>query len=206
MLILNMWGKSRRCHGRQGTLQLLRDTSDGPPSSGGGSSNQGSKHSSNQLTLVTGSRESKQAGMVGRGLRVKVNLPIFKVEKTKDAVTHNLWQWDIAVFLHLGWDDQCLLSYIFQSLQGLLGDLAKSLVEDATLTDVLQMLKEHYSVAMTFDALSKEFYSLKQGSEKNVAEFRLCLSQPFQILQLEYLGKVQQEHIEEMNENISMRA
>ena len=131
-------------------------------------------------------RESNQSVQAGRGLRVKINLPIFKDEKTKDAVAYFLWQWDIAIFCYLGWDDQHLLPYIFWSLQGFHGDLARSLGEDATLNDILQMLDEYYDIVMTFDALSKELYSLKQGSGKNVATFRVCLLWQVQVLQLEY--------------------
>ena len=60
------------------------------------------------------------------------------------------------------------------------------------------MLDEHYGVMMMFDALSKELYSLKQGSGENVAKFRVCLLQQVQILQLEYMERIQQEHVEEM--------
>ena len=38
---------------------------------------------------------------------------------------------------------------------------------------------------LTFDALSKELYSLKQGMGENVAEFGMHLSQQVQILQME---------------------
>ena len=51
---------------------------------------------------------------------------------------------------------------------------------------------------MTFDTLSKDLCFLKQGSGENVAEFTVHLSQQVQILQPEYLGRIQQEHIEEM--------
>ena len=60
------------------------------------------------------------------------------------------------------------------------------------------MLDEHYGVVMTFDVLNKEHYSLKQGMEENVSEFRVCLSQQVQILQMEYPGRIQQEHVEEV--------
>ena len=63
------------------------------------------------------------------------------------------------------------------------------------------MLDEHYGVMMTFDALSKELYSLKQGMGENVAVFRVCLSQQVQILQTEYPGRIQQEHVEEVKRN-----
>ena len=80
------------------------------------------------------------------------------------------------------WDDNCLFPYALRSLQGFPGDLARSLVEDSNLGDVLQMLDEHYGDVMTFDALSKEVYSLKQGMGENVAEFGVCLSHQVQIL------------------------
>ena len=113
-------------------------------------------------------------------------------------MTYHLWQWDVAIFCCFGWDNQHWLLYVFWSLQGFSGELARSLGEDATLTNVLQMLEEHYGMVMTFSALSKELCSLKQDSGENVAEFRVCLFQQVQALQLEYLGRIQQEHVEEM--------
>ena len=89
-----------------------------------------------------------------------------------------------------------MLPYVVMSSQGFLGDLARSLGEDATLTDILWMLDELYGMVMTFDTLSKELYSLKQTSGENVAEFAVHLSQQVHILQLEYLGRIQQEHVE----------
>ena len=136
------------------------------------------------------SRESNRPVWGGRGLRVKVNVPIFKDEKSKDCVTYHSWWWDIAIFCHPGWDDQHLLPYVFQSIQGFLGDLAESLGKDATLNGILQMLDKHYGVVMMFDIFSKELCSLKQGSGENMAEFGVCLSQQVQIFQSEYLGKM----------------
>ena len=52
-----------------------------------------------------------------------------------------------------------------------------------------------------FDTLSKEIYFLKQGSGENVARFGVCLSQQAQILQSEYLGRIQQKHIEKMKQD-----
>ena len=69
---------------------------------------------------------------------------------------------------------------------------------NATLGNVLQMLDKHYGAVMTFDALSKKLYSLKQRMGENVAEFRVHLSQQVQILQMEYPSRIQQEHVEEM--------
>ena len=104
----------------------------------------------------------------------------------------------MAIFKQSVWDDLHLLPYIFCSLQGFPGDLARSLGEDATLSDVLQTLDKHYGVIMTFNTLNKELYSLKQGTGEIVAEFGVCLSQKVQILQSDYWGRIQLEHIEEM--------
>ena len=60
------------------------------------------------------------------------------------------------------------------------------------------MLDKHYSVVMTFDVLSKELFSLKQGSNKNVAEFRVHFLQQVEIFQSEYPRRIQLEHLEEM--------
>ena len=71
------------------------------------------------------------------------------------------------------------------------GDLVRSLGKDATLGDVLWTSDEYYGVMMTFDALSKELYSLMQGMGENVAEFRVCFSQQVQIFQTEYASRIQ---------------
>ena len=148
--------------------------------------------------MMRESHSSHRSADAGGGLWVQVNLPIFKHKKSKDVVTYCSWQWDVAIFHQSGWDDQHLLPYIFHSLQGFLGDLASSLGKDATLSDVLQMLDENYSVVMTFDVLSKEIYSLKQGLSENVAVFWVYLLQQVQILKSEYPGRIQPEHMEEM--------
>ena len=144
---------------------------------GGGSSDRGSDWSSEQLTVTRTSCSSHGSACLGRSLWVEVNLPIIKDEKMKDAVTYHSWQWEVAIFHWSEWDNQHLLPYIFCSLQGFPGDLAWNLGEDDTLSDVLQMLDEHNGVIMTFNILSKELYSLKQGLGENVAEYGVQLSQ-----------------------------
>ena len=74
----------------------------------------------------------------------------------------------------------------------------RSLGEGVTLGNILQMLDEHYGVMMTFDTLSMEIYSLKQGMGENVAELGVCLSQQVQILKIEYPSRFQQKHVEKL--------
>ena len=107
----------------------------------------------------------------------------------------------VMAFCCSGWDDCLLLPYFFRSLQGFLGDLVRSLGEDASLGDVLWTLDEHYGVMMTFNALSKEHYFLKQGMGENMAQFGVCLSQQVQILQAECPGRMKQQHMEEVKQD-----
>ena len=108
------WGSWQ--HRRQGRPWFPRDMSGGSPSSGDGSSNWESDQSSQQSTMMRVSGESNWPVWPGRGLRMKVNLPIFKDEKTKDAVTYCSWQWDVTIFCCLHQNNQHLLPYVLQSL------------------------------------------------------------------------------------------
>ena len=170
--------------------RISRGSPRGSPSSGGGSSDRGSDQSFAHSTVMRTSSSSHGSAHSGRGLRVKINLPIFKDKKMKYAVIYCSWWWDMAFFCQSGCNDQHLLLYIFCLLQGFPGDLAWSLGMDASLSDILQMLDEHYGVVLTFNAFSKELYSFKQGLGEKVAEFGVHRSQQVQKLQSEYPGRI----------------
>ena len=176
--------------------RLCREPLGGLPALGGDSLDRQSEQSLQHFNQMRDSQESGWSGQRERGFSIKVNLPTFKDEKAKDAVTYCSWCFDVSVFCHCGWDDWHLLPYVFRSLQGFPGDLVRSLGEDATLGDVLWTLDEHCGDVMTFDTLRKEVYSLKQGMGENVAEFGVCLAQQIQILQMGYHSRIQQEHVE----------
>ena len=76
---------------------------------------------------------------------MKINLPIFKDEDTKDAVTYQSWRWDLTVYCCAGCQDNTLLPYGTQSLQGYPGELVRSSGMDITLDDVLAILDEYYN-------------------------------------------------------------
>ena len=57
---------------------------------------------------------------------MKINLPIFKDEDAKDAVTYQSWRWDLTVYRHAGCMDHTLLPYAIRSLQGYPGELVWS--------------------------------------------------------------------------------
>ena len=81
--------RSQGCgrHRCQRALQLPRGPLEGSPSSGGKSLDAQSEHSSRHSNQMRVSQESRQLGWTRRCFMVKVNLPTFKDEKAKDAVT-----------------------------------------------------------------------------------------------------------------------
>ena len=81
---------------------------------------------SSMLSLSNRS-EGSQHSQCGRqcretGTRMKINLPVFKDEDAKDAVTYQSWRWDLMVYHFVGCTDCTLLLYAIQSLQGYPGE------------------------------------------------------------------------------------
>ena len=54
---------------------------------------------------------------------MKINLPVFKDEDAKDAVTFKSWRWDLMVYCHTRCRDCMLLPKTIKSLQGYPGEL-----------------------------------------------------------------------------------
>ena len=75
---------------------------------------------------------------------MKINLPIFKDEYAKDAVTYQSWRWDLTVYRHTGCRDHTLLPFAIRSLQGYPGKLVQSSSTGITVADVLMILDEYY--------------------------------------------------------------
>ena len=89
---------------------------------------------------------------------MKINLPLFKDEDTKDAVTYQSWRWDLTVYHCAGCRDHTLLLYTIQSLQGYPRELVWSSGMDITLNDVLAILDEHYNNMKALNALNQELF------------------------------------------------
>ena len=110
------------------------------------------------------------------GDHMKINLPVFKDEDTKDAVTYQSWHWDLTVYCHAWCWDCTLLPYTICSLQGYSGELVRSSGTDVTLDDVLTILDEHYNNVKTLDALNQELSQLQMGEKETVSDWGVCLS------------------------------
>ena len=101
---------------------------------------------------------------------MKINLPIFKDEETKDAITYQNWRLDLIVYHHVGCWDHTLLPYGIQSLQGYPGELVWCLGMDITLDNVLTTIDEHYNNVKALDALNQQLFQLQMADKETVSD------------------------------------
>ena len=113
---------------------------------------------------------------------MKINLPIFKDEDAKDAVTYQSWRWDLTVYRHAGCRDHTLLPYAIRSLHGFPGELVWSSGTDITLDDALTILDEHYNNMKALDASNQELFQMRMADKKTVSDWGVCFSRHLQIL------------------------
>ena len=113
---------------------------------------------------------------------MKIHLPFFKDEDTKDAVTYQSWRWDLMVYHCAGCTDPTLLPYAIQSLQSYPRELVQSSGMDITLDDVLTILDEHYNNVKALDALNQELFQLHVADKETILDWGICLSRHLQVL------------------------
>ena len=126
---------------------------------------------------------------------MKINLPIFKDEDAKDAVTYQSWRWDLTVYRCAGCRDCTLLPYTIRSLQGYPGELVQSSGTDITLDDVLTILDEHYNNVKALDALNQELFQMRMANKETVSDWGVHLSQHLQILAVSFPDQFLPDHV-----------
>ena len=128
-------------------------------------------------------------------MHIKINLPIFKDEDTKDAVMYQSWRWDPTVYQHAGCRDQTLLPYTIQCYPG---ELVQSSGTDITLDDVLIILDEHYNNEKALDALNQELFQLWMADKETVSDWGIHLSRHLQILAASFPDCFPPDHVAEL--------
>ena len=123
---------------------------------------------------------------------MKINLPIFKDE---DAVTYQIWRWNLTVYRHAGCRDCTLLPYAIRSLQGYLEELVQSSGTDITLDNLLTILDEHYNNMKALDALNQELFQMRMADKETVLDWGVCLSRHLQILAASFPDHFPPEHV-----------
>ena len=118
---------------------------------------------------------------------MKINLPVFKDDDAKDAVTYQSWHWDLTVYCCAGCWDCTLLPYVLCSLQGFPGELVRSSGTDNTLDNVLTILDEHYNNVKALDTLNQELFQLYMGEKETVSNWGVHLSRHLQIFTASFL-------------------
>ena len=139
-----------------------------------------------------------KAGDDRRKLRWKINLPIFKDEDTKDAVTYQSWRWDLTVYRRAGCRDHTLLPYAIRSLQGYPGRLVWSSGTDITLDEVLTILDKHYNNVKALDTLNQELFQMRMADKETVLGWGVHLSQHLQILAASFPDQFPPDHMAEL--------
>ena len=129
-----------------------------------------------------GSRHSRWGRQHQEETHMKINLPIFKDEDTKDAVTYQSWRWDLTMYWHVGCRDCTLLPYAIRSLQDYPGELVWSSGTDITLEGVLMVLDEHYNNVKVLDVLNQELFQLWMADKETVSDWGICLSRHLEVL------------------------
>ena len=115
---------------------------------------------------LDGSRHSRHGRRHREETCMKINLPIFKDEDAKDAVTYQSWRWDLTVYRHAGCRDHTLLPYTIRSLQGYPGELVWSSGTDITLDEVLTILDKHYNNVKALDVLNQELFQMRMADKE----------------------------------------
>ena len=129
---------------------------------------------------------------------MKINLPIFKDEDAKDAVTYQSWRWDLTIYQCAGCRDHTLLPYAIRSLQGYPGELVHSSDTDITLDEVLTILGEHYNNVKALDALNQELSQLWMADKETVLDWGICLSRHLQVLAASFPDHFPPDHVVEL--------
>ena len=129
---------------------------------------------------------------------MKINLPIFKDEDAKDAVTYQSWRWDLTVYQHVGCRDCTLLPYAIRSLQGYPRELVWSSGTDITLDDVLMILDEHYNNVKACDMLNQELFQLWIADKETVLDWDIHLSRHLQVLAASLPDHFLPDHVVEL--------
>ena len=113
---------------------------------------------------------------------MKINLPVFKDEDAKDAVTYQSWRWDLTVYRHVGCRDCTLLQYAIRSFQGYPGELVRSSSMDIALDDMLKILDENYNNVKALDALNQELFQLRMADKETILDWDFHLLRHLQVL------------------------
>ena len=129
---------------------------------------------------------------------MKINLPIFKDEDAKDAVTYQSWRWDLTVYRCAGCRDCTLLPYTIKSLQGYPGKLVWSSGTNITLDEVLTILDEHYNNIKALDTLNQELFQMRMADKETVSDWGVHLSRHLQILAASFPNQFPPEHVAEL--------
>ena len=121
------------------------------------------------ISSMSDRSEGSQHSWSGRwhwedGTHMKINLPVFKDEDAKDAVTYKSWRWDLTMYWHVGCRDCTLLQ------------------DRCNIRWHVDNLDEHYNNVKALDALNQESFQLRMVDKETILDWGVHLSRHLQVL------------------------
>ena len=109
----------------------------------------------------------------------------FSGEKHKEDVTFEQWSYEVRQYLKTHTEDSVKEAMI-QCLKGATLEGVRNLGEDSSVTQILEHLKCTFQGAAPFDTLLKNFFSLEQGENEDVAKFAIRLESQLASIKWQY--------------------
>jgi hypothetical protein len=104
-------------------------------------------------------------------------LPMFSGEKSKDT-SFGRWKYEVkCLFRNRSMSEEIIISAVHQSLKGTAADVITRMGEDVTAEDILNKFESIYGTVMTGEAILERFYSAKQGTDENCAQWSCRLEE-----------------------------
>ena len=114
---------------------------------------------------------------------MNINLPAFKDEGTKDAITYQSWHWDWMAYSQ-GWVGRLHLSPLCCPFPAKPSQRVGKKFGDRHHLRWLTVLDEHYNNVKALDTLNQELFQLQMGEKETVSEWGCSCQDTSKFLQL----------------------
>ena len=137
--------------------------------------------------VIAKSNQQFLTSLTSRGI-VKSSPPKlhpFSGDKHKEDVTFEQWSYEVRQYLKTHTENSVKEAMI-QCLKGATLEGVRNLGEDSSVTQILEHLKCTFQGAAPFDTLLKQFFSLEQGENEDIAKYAIRLESQLASIKWQY--------------------
>ena len=109
----------------------------------------------------------------------------FSGENHKEDVTFEQWNYEVRQYLNTH-TEESVKEAMIQCLKGATLEGVRNCGEDSSMTQILEHLKCTFQGAAPFDTLLKNFFSLEQKENEDVAKFTIRLESQLASIKWQY--------------------